>query len=158
MNNKVCIQTRDDIYICSEEWYDEHKNDDEFKSGAKYEVLNKGYILDMADLINYCLTYNYDIDIPNEYKVTTIYTITFSTANFDPNNRTYSNVNTYGLFSSTDKKYIENKFKSICKTRKECNYEGYNTKRHYCWHTEDYAYNQIIHSYDINETYIIDKI
>ena len=28
----------------------------------------------------------------------------------------------------------------------------------YCWHTEDFARNQIIHSYGIDKSYIVNKI
>ena len=29
---------------------------------------------------------------------------------------------------------------------------------YFCWHTEDYAINQIIHSYKIDKSYIVEKL
>lgn len=146
-------------YICNEKWFNWFtKQDNEVKYATTYEVLKNDYILDMKDLINYCLTYHYNIEIPKNFKVTTIYTITLTTCNFEPDRRYASNTNTHGLFSSADKNFIEQKFKIMCKSRKQGSYKNYDNKRHHCWHGDDYSYNQIIHSYDISETYLVEEV
>lgn len=161
MSERVCIRLNnnyEESYICNEEWfeYNRKRKTNSIKDGARYEVLRKGYITDMEDLIRHCLVYNYDIDIPEGYKVTTIYNIIFNSANFEPDARDYSSCNGDILYSSVDKQYIDKKFNYLCKTvnkKSVLNHENL-----FCWHTEDYATNQIIHSYSKRTSYIIEKI
>lgn len=152
--SEVCLKlNNDDGYICSEEWW--KVNIKNAVPGVRYTVLSKGFITDMEDLIRYCLVYHEDFEIPENYQVTILYNIIFSTGNFDPNDREYSLCKSEILYTSKDKKFILDKFKSLCKRiGKENQLKGINC---YCWLTEDYATNQIIHSYNIDESYLIEK-
>ena len=142
------------------------KNEDKYLCTKDYDIrVHKGNpepiefiytnFTTMEELINYALTMYYDVEIPNGYKVETIYHIIFSTANFEPNDRECSIVNSSIVCSSKDKDYIDSrmKFYSTCitgKFRKVTNNWIY-------WHTEDFAHNQVIHSYNIDKSYIISK-
>lgn len=111
----------------------------------------------MKDLIEYALTYKFDFEIPKGYKYKKIYIITCSTANFEPNNRKYSTVSSCNIFMSENKKEAENKFKEMIKKIKNKNTRTLG-KYCFCWHTEDYAINQVIHSYNLTEGYVIENI
>ena len=160
MIEKVCLTVNDsynESYICNEAYFDNIIKTKCGKGSVKYEILNNKLVSSMEDLIKYCLIYNVDINIPDEYKVTKIYNIIFATGNFDPDGREYSNCHSSIVYSSLDKKYIENKFKIMCDCiGKKNNVENY--KHYFCWHTEDFADNQIIHSYNIDESYIVERV
>lgn len=164
MADKVCLRFKKDKnrFICNEEWYLDNQDiikqqmdNGELKVPC-FEVLRKGHIDNMEDLIKYCLAYYYDVEIPKEYKVETLYSIVFCTADFDPDDRTTSTCRSSIIFSSTDKKQVESKFKKLQKDVGKGS--RLQSKIYFCWHTEDYAYNQIIHSYNICQSYIITKI
>lgn len=153
MVEEVCLKLKNDKteYICNEKW----TKDNKISSGS-YTVIRNDVVSNMKDLIIHCLTYCYDIDIPENYKVTKIYSIVFSTGNFEPEDRTCSTCSSSILFSSADKKYIENKFKILCKlVGKKSRMES---DKYFCWHTEDFASNQIIHSYNIKESYLVEEV
>lgn len=159
MIEAVCLKLKDysdESYICNEKYINTARLKNNIKYAVRYEVIKDKIINCMEDLIKYCLIYNYDIDIPKNYKVDKIYNILFTTGNFDPDSRSTSNCHSSIVFSSLDEKYIYSKFKIMCKSinRKSL----YESKRTYCWHTEDFADNQIIHSYDIDESYIVTKL
>jgi hypothetical protein len=157
MTEKVCIKLKNENeFICNEEWFEYNKHKDNLIPTASYDVLVKGYILCMEDLIKYCLQYNYEIEIPEGYVATTIYNIVFTTGNFGPDDRASSSCVGDVIFSTTDEKYARKKFESMCKdvgkeTRRKSN-------KHFCWHTEDYATNQVIHSYSIDKSYLVTKL
>lgn len=153
MIDKVCLKLKDstDSYICNEAWF---KGSD--KLVGKYTVIKNIIISCMEDLIKYCMVYNYEIDISETYKLVTIYNIVFSTGNFEPEDRTCSSCSSSIIFSSTDLNYIQKKFKIMCKqVHKKARLQG---DSYFCWHTEDYAVNQIIHSYKIDKSYIVEKL
>lgn len=160
MIEKVCLTVNDsynESYICNEAYFDNIIKTKRGKSSVKYEILNNKLVSSMEDLIKYCLIYNVDIDIPEGYKVTKIYNIIFTTGNFDPDNREYSNCHSSIVYSSLDETYIKNKFKIMCNcVGKKNNVENY--KHYFCWHTEDFADNQIIHAYNIDESFIVEKV
>ena len=123
---------------------------------GRYEILDNKYIFNMEDLINYCLTYGYDIEIPKEYNVTKIYNIVFTTGNFDPEDREMSNTRGSILYSHTDIEKVLDRFEQMCK---DVNKEPVlKSKYYYCWQTEDYAVNQIVHSYKVCDSYIVEEI
>ena len=161
MIEKLCLPVKCDYekrYVCNEA-YMNHLQKTKYKDmsgGVRFEVLTNKLVQCMEDLIKYCLIYNIEIDIPKNYKVDKIYNILFTTGNFDSDSRSTSNCHSSIVFSSLDEKYIYSKFKIMCKSinRKSL----YESKRTYCWHTEDFADNQIIHSYDIDESYIVTKL
>lgn len=160
MIEKICLSVNDsydESYICNEAYFKDIVKHKSGKSDIKYEVLNNKLISCMEDLIKYCLTYNIDINIPNGYKVIKIYNIIFSTGNFEPDNREYSTCQSSIVYSSLDKSYIEKKFKIMCDNIGRKNHIS-NYKHYYCWHTEDFAHNQIIHAYNIDESYIVTRI
>ena len=145
-------------YVCNESYMKYlHSNNSVIKAGARYDVLSDKLVQCMEDLIRYCLVYNIDINIPEQYNITKIYNIVFSTGNFDPEKREISTCNSSIIYSSLDAKYIYKKFKFMCesvgitKHHSQCKY-------YYCWHTEDFAHNQIIHSYSVDESYIVTRI
>lgn len=155
---EICFRINHDwenAYVCTEEWIKNNK--DKIVNGSKYDILKKGFINSVEEMINYCLTYYIDINIPEGYKVTKIYNIVLSTGNFEPSDRTYSTCTSSIIFSTTDEKAAERRFKYICKDRKGLNVtqEG---KRHFCWYGEDYASNQIVFSYDLNISYLVERI
>lgn len=155
----LCIKIKDkyeDKYLCSNEWFEYMFKHKKLNPKTSYEVLAEGYIQDMQDLIRHALTYNYDIILPKGYKVTPIYNIIFTTANFDPKNRALSTCNGNIIYSNTNLKYINKKFKWLYENINKP-YVVLKSDKMICWHTEDYAYNQIIHAYNIEESYIIEK-
>ena len=160
MVERICLAVNDsyaDSYICNESYYNALLNNKSVKSGCKYQVLSNKLISCMEDLISYCLTYNVDVTIPEEYKVTKTYNIIFSTGNFEPSDRECSTCRSSIVLSSTDKEYIEKKFGIMCKsTGKTPNIKSYG--HYFCWHTEDFAHNQVIHSYNIDESYIVERV
>lgn len=157
MSNRVCLKMKDEDnkYICSEEWYNYNIKHNKLQHNTSYTVLTKGFIDSMEDLIKYCLIYYYDVEIPKEYTIIDIYNIVFATGNFEPEDRTCSTCRSNIIFSSSDKEVVYKKFKKLCKQ------VGKNSKmesdKYFCWHTEDYASNQIIHSYNIEKSYLIYK-
>ena len=110
----------------------------------------------LKELINYGLTMNYNIEIP-ESKITTVYHIIFSTGNFEPDDRSRSLVNSSIVFSSTDKNFIEKKMKDYAEQVKGYKHHSI-SKNWVCWHTEDFAHNQIIHAYNVEKSYIIENV
>lgn len=110
----------------------------------------------LEDLIQYALTYGYNFEIPKGYKYTTIYSINFSTGNFDPKYRNYSNLHSTVIYSYYNKKEAEQKFSELTKSI-DRNRARKLSKTLWCWHTEDYAYNQIIHSYSLSKSYIVER-
>ena len=162
MIEKVCLPVKCDYgerYVCNEAYINMvHKRINNYvKPGVSYEVINNKLVQCMEDLIKYCLTYNLEIDIPEHFKVTKIYNIIFTTGNFEPDGREYSSCQGNIVYSSTDKKYIEDKFKFMCKFTGKKNHNNL-YKHYFCWHTEDFAHNQIIHSYNIDESYIVERV
>ena len=160
MVEKVCLQVNDcseNNYICNEVYFNALKNNMNRSISGRYQVLNNKLISCMEDLIQYCLTYGIDIDIPKDYKVTELYNIIFATGDFESSGREYSTCHSSIVCSSSNKKYIENKFKIMCKCINKqshtCLYKNY-----FCWHTEDFAHNQIIHSYNIDKSYIVERV
>lgn len=152
MVDKVCLKLKDGNtdYICNEAWYKSSN-----KVAGSYDIIRNSIVSNMEDLIIYCLTYYYDIDIPEDYKVTTIYSIVFSTGNFEPEDRSCSTCRSNIVFSSTNQKYVEDKFKKLCKlVGKKCRIQS---NKYFCWHTEDFASNQIIHSYNIEKNYLVER-
>lgn len=123
---------------------------------GKYEILDDKYVNDMEDLISYCLTYGYDIEIPRDYTVIKVYNIVFTTGNFDPSDRETSVTRGSVLYSHTDIEKVLNRFEQMCK---DINKEPVlKSKYYYCWQTEDYATNQIVHSYKVCDSYIVEKV
>ena len=156
MVEPVCIEkidknSRQKVCICNQAYIDSIK-DYEY---TKYETYDNTYISTMEDLISHCFTYNEDVIIPDGYKITKIYSIVCTTADFMPDARNTSNCRAYVIYSSTNKELVQEKFKTICESVKKETRRKNN--RHFCWHTEDYADNQIIHSYDLTEGCIIEK-
>lgn len=153
MKKELCVKLKDDKCVCNETYINNNKKN---LTQGSYEVLKDGFVNSTEELINYCLTFCYDVEIPEGYEVETIYNIIFTTGNFSPDGREYSTCHSSIIFSSADKDMCEKKFKYYCKSvNKKPIQEG---KRHYCWHTEDFAYNQIIHSYEISESYVVKKV
>lgn len=158
---EICFKINHDwenAYICTEEyWTKMTKNKGKRENGGKYDILKKGLINSVEEMINYCLTYCIDINIPEGYKTTKIYNIVLSTGNFEPDDRTYSTSTSSIIFSTTDEKVAERRFKYICKERKGLNVtqEG---KRHFCWYGEDFAHNQVVFSYDLNISYLVERV
>lgn len=153
MKKELCVRLKDGKYVCNETYINNNKKN---LSQGPYEVLKDGFVNSIEELINYCLTFCYDMEIPEGYGVETIYNVVFTTGNFDPDGREYSNCHSSVIFSSVNKDVCEKKFKYYCKSvgRKAI----LENKRHYCWHTEDFAYNQVIHSYELCESYIVRKL
>ncbi len=154
---EICFKIKCDYeeqYICTEEWMEKNKKN--AISGARYEVLRKGFIGSIEEMINHCLTYYIDIDVPKEYKVTKIYNIILSTGNFEPDDRTYSTVTSSIIFSTSNEKLAKRRFKLFCKQRKNLNVTQQG-KNHFCWYGEDFAHNQIVFSYDLRSSYLIKK-
>ena len=153
MVEKVFLKLKDkEGIICNEAWYNNIKN----KEAGYYEIIKNRIVSSMEDLIQYCLTYYYDIDIPKDYKVTTIYSIVFCTGDFDPESRTCSKVNSSIIYSNPNEIYIRDKFKTLCKLAKTKS--KLDSKNYFCWHTEDFASNQIIHSYNVVRSYLVEKM
>lgn len=140
-----CLKLKDNEYLCT-------KNFKPKKEGRYIPILTAETL---EDLINYALTYKYDFEMPKGYKRKTVYSIVCTTGNFMPETREQSNCNGCIIYSSFNRKNTENEFKKITRLLKS-NHK-YIYKNHFCWHTEDYAINQIVHSYDLVESYIILK-
>lgn len=157
MKDKICLPLKDSgrmNYICNESYIEYLKENKELDNKG-YLVIKDSLVQTMEDLIQYCLVYNYSIDIPDDYKVIKLYNIVFCTGNFDPDMRECSNTTGSILYSSTDEQYIIDKFKTMCSyINKE---PLMSSQRWFCWHTEDFAVNQIVHSYNIKESYFITK-
>lgn len=157
---KICLKLKDDKdgYICTEEWYlhNTKKKPNNLPTGP-YQILIKGFITSMEHMIAYCLSNNIDIEIPKDYKVTKLYNILFTTADLTPGDRGYSSCRSCVLYTSTDEQFIQDNFEYLCKqiNKKKINRMG---KKYVCWDTEDYASNQIIHSYNIEVSYQVEKI
>ena len=121
----------------------------------------------LEELLEYALNMNEDVEIPEDYNVTKIYNIVFSTANFDPLNRECSTTDSHVIYSSKDKEFIDkmferyiNEHENLLKQNSKAFHMRPNSRRNknwYCWHTEDFAYNQVIHSYSKRESYIIER-
>jgi hypothetical protein len=162
MIEKLCLPVKCDYgerYVCNEA-YMNHLRKTKYKDvpgGVRFEVLTNKLVQCMEDLIKYCLTYNIEIDVPEQYKVTKIYNIILTTGNFDPDNRECSNCHSSIIYSSLDEDYIHKKFEYMCKCVNRKNIRD-NFKNYFCWHTEDFADNQIIHSYNIDESYIVERV
>lgn len=110
----------------------------------------------IEELIKYALVYNYDFKIPDEYKVTTLYNIIHSCGNFMPDERDYTTVVGSVIYTTTDKKDAESHYKKYCKRigKKNSNHIG---KYKFCWQSEDIAINQIVHSYCLDKSYLVEK-
>ena len=157
MIEKVCLPIKNYsrcAYVCNETYFN-YIYDNKLYTGEGYQVINDDMVCNMEELITYCLTYSIEIDIPDGYTVTKLYSIVFGQGNFDPDDRITSTCESHIVCSSTDEKYIKNKFKQMCKhIRKKSSRKH---RKWFCWHTEDFAYNQIIHSYNLCESYLVRK-
>lgn len=157
MINPVCLKLKDyeDRYICNEKYINVIRKDINTHTGS-YEVIINNVIQNMKDLIHYGLTYNYDIEIPDNYKVTKYYHIVFSTSNFEPKNREHTFVKSSITFTTTTKSQVKKMFDRMCKTigRKPI----YQDRFTFCWQTDDFAVNQIVNSYSITESYLVEEI
>ena len=158
-----CLDYKDDEtrHLCTNDFCRDHKN---LKSGHEYVET----IFDtMEELLGYALNMNENVEIPKGYKATKIYSIVFSTGNFDPKDKSISTVDSSIFYSSKDKTFIEKMFDKYVEGKEESFTKAstyfhtrHNSRKHkywYCWHTEDFAYNQVIHSYSIRESYLIEK-
>ena len=156
--DKVCIKTNDDYtrYVCNETWYKDAKRNHKLaEDGARYNVFLDKYIQTMEDLITECLLSYEDITIPEGYKVTIIYNIILTSGNFEPDDRTCTNTRGSVMFSTTDEKWAYQKFNYLCSTHK--NYLMKSDK-YCCWHSDDFAHNQIVCSYNLCKSYVVEKI
>lgn len=157
---KLCLPVKcnyETRFVCNESYIKYLENTKSLiETGVRYEVIKDTLAQCMEDLIKYCLTYNIEIDIPEGYTVEKIYNIVFATGDFNPDRREASTVTSSIIYSSNNKDYIYKRFKVMCDiVGKENNIRS--MKDYYCWHTEDFAYNQIIHSYSIEESYIVKR-
>lgn len=154
MTEPVCLKLKDydDRYICNNSYVIQKFK---FTYEGQYETITDSIIKNMEDLIRYCLTYNYAIDIPDGYNVTKLYHIVFSTGNFEPKDRIHTFIRSSITFTSKNKNQVEKMFKRMCKTigRKP----HYQDKFTYCWQGEDFAVNQIVNSYSITESYLVER-
>ena len=159
MVDAVCLPIIDDYmesYICNDKYMKNNTLKSNNKSSIRYEVVSNKIVSCMEDLISYCLTYHYDINIPENYKVDKLYNIMLTTGNFDPDSRSSSNCHSSIVLSSFNADYINKKFNIMCKLIGKPNL--YKSKNTYCWQTEDFADNQIVHSYNLDESYVVTKI
>lgn len=143
--SECCLKLKDNEYLCTKKF--KPKEEGRYISILTAETLE--------DLINYALTYKYDFELPKGYSYKILYSIVCTTGNFMPEIKEQSNCNGCIIYSTFNKKNAENEFKKITKLIKN-NHRTLN-KNHFCWHTEDYAINQIIHSYDLVESFVILK-
>ena len=157
MSNPVCLQLKDyeNKYICNQS-YEPIIRKQKHEEMISYEVINDNVVSNMRDLIQYCLTYNIEIDIPKEYKVITLYNILFCTGNFEPNDREHSFCRSSLVFTSSSKNQTKKKYEKMCKLLKRN--PIYKDKFTFCWQTEDFAINQIVHCYSLSESYLIEEI
>lgn len=154
MIERACLRLIDEdelSYICNEKWFKTAN-----KEAGRYEVISDNIVSSEIDLIKYCLEYHYKIDIPNKYNIVEIYSIVFTTSDFEPDDRNYSSCRANIIYSDEDYNKVKTKFIQMCKSvKKKSSREG---KDYLCWHTEDYAHNQIIHSYVIDKSYIVKEV
>lgn len=107
----------------------------------------------------YLCTFDYNVVIPKEYEVETVYSIVFSTASFEPEDRKYSIVSSSIVCTSRDKEYIEDRMQYYIKYIPQPIGRYRKISDNWvCWHTEDFAHNQVIHSYNICTSYIVNKV
>ena len=156
MSNPVCLQMKDykDKYICNQSYEPILKKQKHTKM-ISYEIVNDNIVSNMKDLIKYCLTYNIEIDIPEGYVVTTLYNILFCTGNFEPKDRAHSFCRSSLIYTCNTKSQAKKTFERMCKSlgRKPI----YKDKSTFCWQTEDFAVNQIVHCYSLSESYLIEE-
>lgn len=150
---EACLECKDkDGFICNEA-YANNKNN--IKSGVNYSVYKDNIVRNMQELIEYCLHWGEDVIIPKEYKVTKLYSIVFTTSDFEPEDRRYSRSWSNVILTTTDKNHAQSVYDSYCHMQ---NRGKEIMKNVYCWHTEDFARNQIIHSYSLKESYLVEKV
>jgi len=155
---KVCIKTNDSYtrYVCNESWYKEANINNKLdRDGATYNVFLDKYIQTMEDLITECLLSYEDIAVPEDYKVTTIYNIVLTSGNFEPDDRTCTNTRGSIMFSTTNEKLAQQKFNYYCSTHKKCLMKS---DKYCCWHSDDFAHNQIVCAYNLTKSYIVEVI
>ena len=156
MSNPVCLQMKDykNKYICNQS-YEPILKKQKHTEMISYEIVADNIVSNMKDLIKYCLTYNIEVDIPKEYEVITLYNILFCTGNFEPEDREHSFCRSSVVYTCETKSQAKKTFERMCKSlgRKPM----YKNKNTFCWQTEDFAVNQIVHCYSLSESYLIEE-
>lgn len=149
---EACLEYKDkDGYVCNEAYMEKN----EPKSGKRYSIYKNEIVRNMQELIEYCLHWNENVIIPKEYKITKLYSIIFTTADLEPDDRRYSRSWSNIILTTTDKTHAQSIYDSYCNIQ---NRGKEIMKNVYCWHTEDFANNQIIHSYSLKESYLVERI
>lgn len=154
MSDSIYLELKDGSVLCDESTSRKLVEQNTY-TGVCHHTLKDGLILSLRDLIGYALSMNYEFEMPEGYKYKKIYNITFNCANLEPESRRCSTCNSSILYSSEDYDFIINKFNYLCNSVEKPT--DRKNKRWFCWHTEEYSQNQIIHSYNISESYIVYK-
>ena len=161
MVERVCLpikresEEEREAYICNEAWWKYNFKKQKISNATKYDVYKNDFVSNMEDLIKVSLTYHNDVEIPENYEIIEMYNIIFTSGNFDPAGRNYCSLVSDILYTHTDKDKVFEKFNKYCKSvKRKPIMEG---QRYFCWSTEDFADNYIIHSYKIEESYLVRK-
>ena len=154
MSEAFCLKLlsdRDyDEYVCNKT-YEESNT----LTGCFY-VINDLLVPTYEDFIKYCLVHEYKIEIPEGYELITLYNIVCTTADFDPETRRRSTCRASVVYTDRDYNKVKSIFDEMCNIVNKPT-TRYN-KNYYCWHTEDFASNQIIHAYNVEKSYIVRKL
>lgn len=161
---QCCLKIIDEpsSYICNECWYKKHKNEYKYNrynqsnTVNSFTVMNDMIIRNMEDLIKYCLAYHYKIEIPKQYEVQQLYNIIFTVGDFDPEDRQSTVCRSYVVYTDTDYNKVKSRFNTMCRLSQKT--PTLKSEKCFTWQTQDFAYNQIVHSYTISKSYKVTKI
>lgn len=135
-------------FLCTEKYL---KNSSSLIPEGKYESIKCD---SMEELINYALVMGEDIEIPEKYKITKIYNLLYVIGDFNPKDRNFSKVHSVVMNTSTNEESINKIFRrNIKNINKPLIVE---TDKMCCWQSEDYSYNQIVHAYCKEVSYLIE--